>query len=372
MKAAKLAPTLAVVLSAVLAALAAPAAQAWGLQGHRAVGAIAEQLLRGSRAEKEVRALLRQGETLEQATTWMDCVKGTACGAVTPEMQAYAQANPGHPLYHYTDVPFQLSEYHEHGVGTNGNDIVHLLRQSVWVLQGKDGAAVNPHRFSKRQALLLLAHLAGDIHQPLHVGSAYLTREGAFVVPTRADLAEGGTMTNSAGGNALLLDIPAAPEVIPASGEAAAEAGAQAATAAVTAVTTTVAGAVVTPKPARHLHQYWDFTLTDAAMRRLGARTSEQFAQAAIAGKPVVAEVEGDPAEWSYLIADETLAVSKLAHAGLKAGPAFQQRKSNGGMETVWTVTLPERYADMGSVLAKDQLIKGGYRLAALLRAIWP
>eukprot|EP01032_Pedospumella_encystans_P027409 gene27409-30980_t len=128
------------------------------------------------------------------------------CFAQTLPSSAAEAANPKHSEYHYTDVPFQLDQYHDHGVGTDEHDIVQSLRQAIWVLQGKDGAAVNPHKFTKRQALLLLAHLAGDVHQPLHVGSAFISKDGVFVVPLKQEQIDGVNIFNPQGGNNMLLD----------------------------------------------------------------------------------------------------------------------------------------------------------------------
>jgi hypothetical protein len=69
-------------------------AHAWGNDGHRAVGAIADQLIKGSKAEQQVQALLLPGESLAGIASWADCVKGTYCGPQTPEMVAYTTANP--------------------------------------------------------------------------------------------------------------------------------------------------------------------------------------------------------------------------------------------------------------------------------------
>ena len=64
--------------------------------------------------------------------------------------------------------PFQAAAYEERGVGTSDDDIVHILKQCIAVLKGARGASANPHNFSQREALLLLVHLIGDLHQPLH------------------------------------------------------------------------------------------------------------------------------------------------------------------------------------------------------------
>ncbi|HEX8604493.1 MAG TPA: S1/P1 nuclease, partial [Pseudoduganella sp.] len=193
-------------LAGAFATVAPSSALAWGSDGHRAVGAIAAKLLKGSIAEKRIAALLLPGETLESIAVWADCVKGNWCGPQTPEMEAYVAANPRHSEYHYTDVPFQLAAYHDHAAGTADDDIVQTLKSAILVLQGKDTPQTNPHRFTPRQALLVVAHLAGDIHQPLHVGAAFVSKDGRFVVPkTRAEIDEL-NIFDSRGGNNLLLD----------------------------------------------------------------------------------------------------------------------------------------------------------------------
>ncbi|GAB2867683.1 S1/P1 nuclease [Pseudoduganella ginsengisoli] len=319
---------LAAVVIAGAALCAAPGAHAWGNDGHRAVGAMADQLIRGTNAEKQVRALLLPGESLEKIAVWMDCAKGAVCGAPTQEMADYVKANPQHAEYHYANLPFQALAYQPRAVGANGSDIVQSMRQAIWVLQGKDGAAVNPHRFTRRQALLLLAHLAGDMHQPLHVGNAYLDKNGAYVVPVKQEQVDDVAVFSTAGGNALLLDGN------------------------------------------RSLHNYWDFALVDYAMRRVEAQTPEQFARVALAAKPAMAEFDGDPAEWAPLMADEALAMSKRAHAGLKIGPV--QAVPTKETKVSWQVAAPDDYAVTASAIVKEQLAKGGIRLAAILQAIWP
>jgi len=340
-------------------------AHAWGNDGHRAVGAIADQLIKGSNAELHVQALLLPGESLEKIAIWADCVKGTYCGPQTDEMVAYTAANPLHQEYHYTDIPFQLAHYDDHGVGATDHDIVQTLKQCIAVLQGRDDAASNPHRFTQRQALLILTHLAGDISQPLHVGSAYVAKDDGFVVPTQRQLDDKQVFA-TAGGNDLLLDdikltassahlIPAAPADDK------------------SANTATPPAPPRAQQATRALHSYWDTTVVSYAFRRIGARTPSQFAQMVIAEHPVVAPDSGEPANWPYEWADQALVVSKLAYADLAPGAMGQQTsKTTGEVYNVWPVTLPDNYPVPTSAAAKQQLIQGGYHLAAVLKAIWP
>ena len=345
---------------ALAATLTSGQALAWGNDGHRAVGAMADQLLKGTAAQAQVAALLLSGESLEKIATWADCVKGSYCGPQTPEMLAYVEANPKHSEYHYTDVPFQDAHYHDHGVGTADDDIVQTLKQAILVLQGKGDAASNPHGFSQRQALILVTHLVGDIHQPLHVGAAYVAKDGSYVVPTSQAQIDGIAMFDARGGNNLLLDdaaLTAASEAVIPSAQLDAKPDAKPAT----------------PKsPTKPFHSYWDSTVVDYAMRRSSTRTPQQFAQAMIASAPAVSINTGEPVNWPYQWADASLAASKIAYAGVVAGPAYEQTSRKGEVYKVWSLTVPDNYPVPSSALARQQLTEAGYHLAALLQAIWP
>ena len=342
------------------AAFASGNVLAWGSDGHRAVGAIADQLLKGSAAEAYIGKLLLPGESLEKIANWPDCVKGTYCGPQSPEMLTYVAANPKHGEYHYTNVPFQNAHYHDHGVGTADDDIVQTLKQAILVLQGKADAASNPHGFSQREALILITHLVGDIHQPLHVGNAFVGKDGQFFAPATQAQIDDVTIFNARGGNDLLLDdakmTALSDAVIPAPPPA--EAGARPASAYPKSLT----------KP---LHSYWDTTVVDYAMRRLSTRTPQQFARTVIASAPDVGRNSGDPATWPYQWADASLAASKIAFTDVVAGPATRQTSRKGDAYNVWALTVPDNYPVPSSALAKQQLIAGGYHLAAVLQAIW-
>jgi len=342
---------------ALTSAFASFDAAAWGRDGHKAVGAIADKLLKGSNAQKQIQALLLPGETLESVANWADCVKGTYCGPQTPEMIEYVNANPKHSEYHYTDVPFQLNKYHDHAVGTADVDIVQSLKQAIAVLQGKLDPALNPHKFTKRQALILLTHFAGDIHQPLHVGAAFVSKDGKFVVPkTHAEVDES-AIFDSRGGNNLLLDdakVSALADGLIGPGEPA-------------VVREGVPKALTKP-----FHSYWDSTTVDYAFRRIKTRTPEQFAEAAIAGNPQVAKASGDPITWPYQWADDSLIAAKLAYADVVPGKLTAQTSKKGETYYTFALEVPQNYPVPSSAVAKTQLIKGGYNLAAILQAIFP
>ncbi len=335
-------------------------AAAWGGDGHRVVGAMADQLIKGSAAQRQVAALLAPGESLEKIANWADCVKGTFCGPQSADMLAYTAANPQHAQYHYTDIPFQNTHYRDHAVGSAGDDVVQILKQAIAVLQDKGDGAGNPHGFSKRQALLLITHLCGDIHQPLHVGAAYVGKDGSFVVPDKSGQIDAVNMFDARGGNNLLLDE-------------ASVAAAGAAQIPAPAGDGEAKPAPAQPAPAtRPFHAYWDSTVVDYAMRRIGARTPERFAKLAIAAKPEVTINRGDPDGWPYQWADQTLAAAKSAYAGVTVGARTRQLSKKGEAYHTWALQVPDDYPVPSSALAKTQLIEAGYHLAALLQAIWP
>jgi hypothetical protein len=342
---------------ALSAAFVSVDALAWGSDGHRAVGAIADKLIKGTNAQKRVAALLQPGESLESVANWADCVKGTYCGAQSPEMVDYVNANPKHNAYHYTDVPFQLDQYHDGAVGTGADDIVQTLKQAIAVLQGQDTPASNPHQFTRRQALMLVTHMTGDIHQPLHVGAAFVGKDGKFVVPKKHADVDELAIFDARGGNNLLLDdqkITALSDRLIPPGEP-------------KPVKPGVPQALTKP-----FHAYWDSTTVDYAMRRIGARTPAKFAQAAIDSRPGFAKNTGALSTWPYQWADDTLVVAKQAYAHVSVGKLTPQVSKKGETYYTWTLEVPQNYPVPSSAIAKSQLMKGGYHLAALLQAIWP
>lgn len=361
-------------------AFSASDALAWGADGHRAVGAIADVLIKDSPAQIQLNKLLLPGETLESIANWADCVKGTFCGAQTAEMLAFTSANPKHREYHYTDIPFQHLHYRDGAVGSFDDDIVHIMQQAIAVLQGTSAGAANPHHFTRRQALLLIVHLVGDIHQPLHVGNAFIEKSGHFLAPESAAQIDSVTIFNSNGGNNFLLDdvklavisanlfsSPAlvAPALTLAPGLAP---GRESGLASALVKLTSLSAA----SSRLAFHAYWDSTVVAYVLRRMGAGASEQFAEMAVKTKPLRPDNFGDPLNWPYQWADDTLQISKLAYSDVTLEKMSEKTNRQGEAYFVWALNMPASYPLLSSDIAQTQLIKGGYHLAALLQTIWP
>jgi len=300
---------------------------AWNAPGHETVGAIADQLISGRRAEAEVHKLLKSGESLQNVSNWADCAKGY-CGALTDELREFVRRNPHHAHYHYTDVPFQAAAYEAGGVGTSDDDVVHILKQCIMVLKAATDRGANPHGFSQREALLLLVHLMGDLHQPLHVGPAYLSDKDAFVVPTSAAAVDNVLIFKTDGDNDLIFD-------------------------------------------SRPLHGYWDSRAVEEAMRQANARTPAEFAAFLMRAAADMPIVTGDVTKWPAKWATETLEAAKRAHAGLSIEKRAEAQSRSGAMHFVWRVSAPSDYAETASAIAATELMRAGYRLAAVLEAVW-
>ena len=332
--------------AAVLAiALVAATANAWGPEGHHTVGALADRLLAGTHAEAQVKTLLR-GLTLDQAAVWADCAKGvdptrgftyTSSGKYpecaifeTPDGEAemidFVRRNdtncprvPGdescHKQYHYTDEAIQHKRYHLGDVGTRDFDLVAAITAAIHVLQGEPAPAPFDIK-DKREALLLLAHYVGDIHQPLHVGSVYLDAHGDLVDPAPGSY---DPATSTVGGNAI----------------------------------TTIH--VATNRRAEPFHAVWDAIPESLQSSHIDAGWLALARDVPASRGPI----DG----WSTAWADQTLTQARLAIKGLAFGPQA------GGH---WTVPLDGRYDDGMTPIKKHQLTEAGARLAQALTTIWP
>jgi hypothetical protein len=332
-------------------------AHAWGPEGHQTVATLAAGLLKGTAAEARVQALLGD-MTLAQAAIWADCVKGISpsqdytypspgkypeCAPLeTPariaEMADYVRRNDRqchvgldedscHRQTHYADIALQRSRYVPGFVGTRADDVVGALRQAILVLQGKPTAGPPSFR-SPREALIVLTHLVGDLHQPLHVGSVYLDDLGRRVDPDKTGFQRN---TFTVGGNSLWLIAakPPAP-ARPPSGPAPVTAGFG---------------------PVR-LHAVWDGVPAKLKPARVDA--------AWLAEARKIHPNLGEPTDWPARWATQSLEQARLAFDGLK----FSARQGDH-----WNVHLPSGYGARADAIKRQQLTIAGARLAQLLQA---
>ncbi len=141
---------------AVSLLFAAQSALAWGPQGHRTIGAIADHLLSPA-AHAAVLEILADDRdkfgnlsgrtTLESVSDWADEVRRTPADR---------------PAWHYDDAPVcgagDKARYCPDGQCNSGQ-----LKRLIAVLGDRQAAARD-----RDEALKWVVHLLGDIHQPLH------------------------------------------------------------------------------------------------------------------------------------------------------------------------------------------------------------
>jgi len=324
--------------------LGAGPAVAWGPSGHAAVGAIADQLIAGTPTAKKVRQIL--GSNLQTAAGWADCARSVeSSGGVwsyvkpgtwpscklyeNPDSQAaliaFVKRNASrcggfassvqcrHKSYHFVDLSLGHTAYDPAAPGAGPTDLVHAINASLIVLGGGKSPAPFDLR-GQREALRLLTHYLGDLHQPLHVGSIYLDDAGRPLDPATEQEAHD---HSNAGGNSIMVGTS-------------------------------------------KLHGLWD-DVSDKLLKQMVSGPGLAEARAVPAAR-------GAMAQWAADWAGESVAQAGKAFKGLKMGA-----KRNGARGDEWpaTATDPD-YRQTREVLQHEQLVKAGARLAQMLTTLFP
>lgn len=123
--------------------------KAWGMLGHRVVGEVASKHLNESTKIK-IQSILGN-QTLAEVSNWMDDIKSD---------KKYDSLKP----WHYVTIPDGM-KYHETNINPKG-DVISGINFVVEQLKKVD---LDPKL--EKEYLMILIHLVGDIHQPLHVGN---------------------------------------------------------------------------------------------------------------------------------------------------------------------------------------------------------
>jgi hypothetical protein len=324
-------------------------ALAWNANGHQIVGAIADEMLTAN-AKQQVAAIL--AVNLSTAGPWLDCVKsvhrfadGTFHYVLEPAfeeprkpfikahnvMQQYVKRNffqcsylskrtdddknpyqeemGCHNTYHFDDVAIQRDHFDRNFQGTNDHDIVAAITAAIAVLLERPSPP--PFKIAdKREALFVLAHLVGDLHQPLHVGAVYLDQNGNQVDSDVTHTIDPATET--IGGNAIK------------------DAG-------------------------KNFHSEWDAPPTGFKV--------EQALDLLPLAKTVPLN-NSRMEEWSTAWATDTLKVAPGAFAG-----ATFAKSADG-----WMLAFPnhDTYVQKQDDIKRQQLAKAGARLAQILNKVWP
>ena len=124
-------------------------AWAWGKIGHRVVGEVASFYLT-KKAKKNISKVL-DCESLAVVSNWMDDIKSD---------DAYDYANSWHWVTIPDGMTYEETEKNEDG------DLIMTINRLI-----KELKAGNLDENTEKEHLMMLVHLVGDIHQPLHVGT---------------------------------------------------------------------------------------------------------------------------------------------------------------------------------------------------------
>ena len=307
----------------------------WNDDGHKLIAEAAYSGLT-VQAKKNVDFLLR-GTTLDKAAVWPDAMRTWQRNPMKPEpvpLVGDPQAtlffrdsrNAGQPNWHFVDLPNGSADYDTAQVGTGPDDVVHALRRCIAVLQSHPMPGEN---LNAPQALRLLIHYVGDIHQPLHAASGYWAADasGQYHLVSGADAK---TAASDRGGNDLKYG----------------------------------------PGKFDELHGHWDFDLVD----KNADGTTDDFAghltrlQAATrALGPAPYKTAGNPLTWPVHWANESAQVAATAYQPFL--PSV-----NGSIDAATktfhgNITLPAGYDATFKPVADRRLSLAAFRLAAVLNA---
>ncbi|MFN2510338.1 MAG: S1/P1 nuclease [Pyrinomonadaceae bacterium] len=321
-------------------------ARAWGDEGHQTVGKIASLHIKPHTAQR-LAQILRPGDTLSNMSTWADTVK-ERMGSTDPDpdTKAFLQDlahNERNREWHFVDLPLMCASYETCTGFTLDNDIVHLINICIRTLQGHP----DPDQpLSKRNAIRLLAHFIGDLHQPLHVGVGFIDPNGPNLtirIAKDPQTIRQRSLRHDRGGNQLIID-----------------------------------------NDRKNLHGFWDFDLVRSLMRVTNKPTSDQlgnFLKQTQPPKPAW-NPQGAIHTWAAQWATDSLKLSRdHAYRSVRIVrertiPVLRDgvpltRNGQPVTQIVYDITRPGDYQLVNRGNVREQLAKGGFRLAKLLDAIF-
>ena len=132
----------------LLASFSAPKAFSWGVQGHRVVGEIAQHHI-SNRTRRRIAELVGD-KTLAQIANWADDIRSDSS-------RDYVKP------WHFVTVDDGLT--YASAQKDPAGDVIVAIKKCVETLGNKQAP-----KMEREEALKLLVHFVGDIHQPLHVG----------------------------------------------------------------------------------------------------------------------------------------------------------------------------------------------------------
>ena len=290
----------------------------WGAEGHQAIGEAARTML-SSKARGEIQKLLGNDD-LASIAVWLDDIRNLAhhhSGPLKndPEAKAFNAKFPENDSWHFVNLPVGFTNYSLGGPYSSPNDIVHALRRAIDVLEGKSS------QFTKVQALRIIVHLVGDIHQPLHTVSGYYDVSDLDQPELISDPNTALGKPQDRGGNQLFYTT------------------------------------------SQELHALWDTKL----VVKVATSTSFQKLAEILSEAPLAPQTSGNYHAWPMKWVKDSETVAIGAYDGIQFGTA--KLGEDGSIERI-EIKFPSRYVPAEVPRVHAQLRKAAVHLAQLLNAI--
>ena len=294
----------------------------WGAEGHRAIATLAQELI-SNETQARVQQLLNEcgDKDLADASTWADEVRENArLDRPRPkDAETFNLQFRNNSSWHFVNLPLGTTSFAEAEQFVHGkNDIIHAIERCIAVLEARETV---PGELSRTQALRLLVHLTGDIHQPLHCGTGFYRLNDSEPPVLVTNPVEALGMPNDRGGNDLFYG------------------------------------------PKEELHALWDIGLVAEIadtfdFRSLVAILRKEYLHRSWSTTP------GDYHHWAETWALESVKVANTAYAAIR----FNSYETMGEPNSLWiSIKLPPGYEEQNRTVAAEQLAKAAVRLAQLL-----
>ncbi len=301
----------------------------WSAEGHRAIATLAQELI-SSETQIKVQQLLNESEDgdLATASTWADEIreKNPRSERHRPkDANDFNRQFPNNASWHFVDLPLGCDSFADLNRFVHGtNDVIHAIDHCIEVLEAPTSSS---GEISRTQALRLLVHFVGDIHQPLHCGTGFYRLSDTAPPVLVTNPAEAMGLPNDRGGNDLFYG------------------------------------------PKEELHALWDIGLVEEIadtfdFRSLEIVLKQEYLRHSWPATP------GDYHHWAATWALESAKIANSAYAGIRFNSVEIMDEPN----PLWiSITLPPDYEKKNTALVAQQLTKAAVRLAQLLdRLHWP
>ena len=278
-----------------------------------------------------VRKLLAEGgdKDLVSVASWSDQVilARLDTGPLRGDHEAidFDHRFPNSGTWHFINLPLGIASWEQASSFSTSDDIVQAVARCIQVLEAP-ASEQPPGELTKVEALRLLVHLVGDIHQPLHCGTGFYKFSQAQAVQLVIDPQEAKGTTNDRGGNLLFYG----------------------------------------PNETDQLHALWDRVLVEEADKTIDYHALADFLMANYLPKDVPL-TPGDYHEWAQRWAIESVQVARLAYQGITfKNPTFDASQRLHRIE----VELPKDYIPINSQRAAAQIARAGAHLSQLFDKI--